>query len=726
MGYCRTGSRTFAPMRCASCQRESPADDVLCAACGMRLVLRCARCGRSNPVEHRFCGGCGRRLALDVTAGRDPRSHTPLHLVQRILTTRSALEGERKQVTVLFADVEGSLEVAERLELEAWHRILDRFFRILGAGVSAFDGTINQFTGDGIMALFGAPLAHEDHAERACHAALRLAGDLRDFARDVREQHDVDFGVRMGLNSGEVVVGKIGDDLRMDYTAQGHTVGVAARLQEIAAAGQIVISDETAALVRDLFVVDAIGELHVKGLRTPVRAHVLRAVGPLRTRLEVSRGRGLTGFVGRDDEMAILEAALGATLEGRGVAVGVVGAAGVGKSRLCQEFVERCRARSIPVIEAHCLSHARNAPLGVLRDLLRDALSVGRDADPELARDRIARGLVELDPALRDAVPLAQDVMAVPDPRSPEPAADPAAKEEALATLLRLLLRARGARGAFVVHLDDAHWIDLHSERLFARVVDVASTTRALLLLNFRPEFHAPWMERSFYRQVPVAPLGESATCQMITSLLGDDPSVAGLGELIRDRTQGNPFFIEEVVRALDASGAVAGERGSYRWTRATRELGVPATVQSLLAARVDGLAERDKLVLQSASVIGKRFSRPVLARVAGLPAVEITASLAALERAEFVHAETESDYAFRHPLTQEVAYASQLLDGRITLHAAVARALEDVFADRLGEHAGVIAHHWEQAQKPAQAYRWRRLAALRVTRIQPRRPQQR
>ncbi len=368
--------------------------------------------------------------------------------MQRILTTRAALEGERKQVTVLFADVQGSLELAERLGPEEWHGLLDRFFRILGEGVSAFEGTINQFTGDGIMALFGAPLAHEDHAQRACHAALRLADALRGFASAVRERHGVELGVRLGLNSGEVVVGKIGDGLRMDYTAQGHTLGVAACLHEIAAPGEVAIGDATAALVVGLFVLDEIGEVQIRGLREPVRAYAVRGSGPLRTRLDVSRRRGLTGFVGRDDAMAMLEAALRRTLDGRGVAVGVDGAAGVGKSRLCQELVERCRARSIPVIEAHCLSHARNAPLGVVRDLLRDALRVAPDQDPEVARETIARGLVELDPALRDAVPLARDLMAVPDPHAPPPPVDPAEREEAVAHLLRRLLRARGARSA--------------------------------------------------------------------------------------------------------------------------------------------------------------------------------------------------------------------------------------------------------------------------------------
>ena len=406
--------------------------------------------------------------------------------------------------------------------------------------------------------------------------------------------------------------------------------------------------------------------------------------------------------------------------------MGVVGAAGVGKSRLCQEFVERCRSRSLPVVEVHCLSHARTAPLGVLRELLRGALGVNQDAEPDLARERISERLVALDPSLVDALPLAHDLLAVSDPSSAEPAGDPLAQERAVAGLLRRLLRARGAAGAFVVHLDDAHWIDPQSERLLAELADVASTTRALLLLNFRPEFHAAWMGRSYYQQLSVAPLGREATREMISDLLGHDPSVVELRELIRERTQGNPFFIEEVVHALAASGALAGERGAYRRTSSAADLDVPATVQSLLAARVDALADSDKLVLQTAAVIGKRFSGLILRSIVGLPTGEVDRSLAMLEHVEFIRGETESEYVFRHPLTQEVAYGSQLLEQRIALHAAVARALEEVFAERLGECAALIAHHWEQARRPGQARRWRRLATLRVTRIQPRRPPRR
>ncbi len=680
----------------------------------------------------KFCDGCGVLLAPPGAAGPGParfavpESYTPKHLAEKILTSKSALEGERKQVTVLFADLKGSMELLADRDPEEARKILDPVLERMMEAVHRYEGTVNQVMGDGVMALFGAPLAHEDHAVRACYAALRMQESVKRYAVERQRVEDIPIHVRIGLHSGEVVVRSIGSDLHMDYTAVGQTTHLAARMEQAALPGSILVTADTMRLAEGFVTVKSLGPLAIKGLSEGVDAYEVIGAGTARTRFQAAGARGLTRFVGRGDELTALDAGLRRALEGHGLAMGVVGAAGVGKSRLCQEFVERCRSRSLPVVEVHCLSHARTAPLGVLRELLRGALGVNQDAEPDLARERISERLVALDPSLVDALPLAHDLLAVSDPSSAEPAGDPLAQERAVAGLLRRLLRARGAAGAFVVHLDDAHWIDPQSERLLAELADVASTTRALLLLNFRPEFHAAWMGRSYYQQLSVAPLGREATREMISDLLGHDPSVVELRELIRERTQGNPFFIEEVVHALAASGALAGERGAYRRTSSAADLDVPATVQSLLAARVDALADSDKLVLQTAAVIGKRFSELILRSIVGLPTGEVDRSLAMLEHVEFIRGETESEYVFRHPLTQEVAYGSQLLEQRIALHAAVARALEEVFAERLGECAALIAHHWEQARRPGQARRWRRLATLRVTRIQPRRPPRR
>src|SRR5213079_100140 len=351
--------------------------------------MRCPSCAYEKLADSRFCAQCGVPLGRDPARVPDPRAYTPRHLAEKILSHRSALHGERKQVTVLFADVKGSMDLAEQVDPETWHRILDRFFGILAEGVHRFEGTVNQFTGDGIMALFGAPIAHEDHAQRACWAALHLRDEVRRYADELRTARGFNFAVRMGLNSGEVVVGRIGDDLRMDYTALGHTVGLAQRMEQLAEPGKPLLTERTAKLVTGFFSVRDLGPSRVKGMTEPIRLYELEGAGRLRTRFDVSRARGLSRFVGRAPEMAALEASLEHALAGEGQIVGVVGEPGVGKSRLCHEFAERCRARGIPFIEAHAVAHGKTIPLLPWMELMRNAFGVTEQDGDDMARQKI-------------------------------------------------------------------------------------------------------------------------------------------------------------------------------------------------------------------------------------------------------------------------------------------------------------------------------------------------
>jgi len=664
----------------------------------------------------------------------DPRDYTPKHLAEKILASRAALEGERKQVTVLFADVKGSMELAEQVEPEEWHAILDRFFHILTDGVHRFEGTVNQYTGDGIMALFGAPLAHEDHAQRACYAALHLRDELRRCADELRLQRELSFSIRMGLNSGEVVVGKIGDDLRMDYTAQGHTVGLAARIEQLAEPGTVFLSAHTAALVSGYFTLRDLGPAHIKGMRDPIGVFALEGVGALRTRLDVSRARGFSRLVGRADEMAALELALKQAFDGRGQVVGIVGEPGVGKSRLCFEFLERCRARGLPVYEAHCPAHGKTLPFLPVMQLLRSYFGI-TDADgDDAARKKIAGTLVLLDPAFQEVLPLVFDALAVPDPQRPAPRIDPEARQRQLFAFVRRLLQQR-QRDAAILLLDDAHWIDPVSDAFMAQLADAVPGTHCLLVLNFRPEYRAPWMGKSSYQQLPLYPLGPEAAAQLLGELLGSDPSVEALATRITERTGGNPFFIEEVVRALVEAGRLTGAKGTYRLAAPVDKITIPATVTAVLAARIDRLAEREKAVLQTAAVIGKEFTEPVLQWVVGayvgmpvagteptgahpthpVTGAELAAALEALTSAEFLYPQAlypVAEYAFKHPLTQEVAYHAQLGDRRRRIHAEVARALEALSATKLDEQAALLAYHWEAADEPLTAAEWHRRAA--------------
>ena len=352
-------------MECPGCHYENPDDSRFCGECGSSLMceVKCATCGQSNTGGQKFCNRCGNRLGESAApAERDPRAYTPKHLAEKILQSKSALEGERKQVTVLFADVKGSMELAERMDPEEWSTIMSRFFQILSQGVERFEGFVDKFTGDGIMALFGAPIAHEDHAQRACYAALHLRDEIRRYADALRLSQGIDFSVRLGINSGDVVVGRIGDDLRMDYTAQGYTVGMAQRMEQLAAAHSVCLSEATAKLVSGYVALRDLGVSTVKGVSDPLRVYELKGMGALRTRLDVSRARGFSKFVGRADEMATITAALDRVMYGNGLAIGVVAEAGTGKSRLCFEFAERCRARGLLVREGHAIAHGKAVP----------------------------------------------------------------------------------------------------------------------------------------------------------------------------------------------------------------------------------------------------------------------------------------------------------------------------------------------------------------------------
>jgi class 3 adenylate cyclase len=707
-------------VKCPACGFENPGGGKFCGNCASSLKLRCSTCGFDNPPGFKFCGGCANPLAAKAGIGpavpaRDLRSYTPRHLAEKILISRSAIEGERKQVTVLFADIERSMELAEQVDAEQWHRILDRFFAVLADGIHRFEGTINQFTGDGVMALFGAPIAHEDHARRACFSALHLSEALRPYAEELKRTLGLGFSVRIGLNSGEVVVGSIGDDLRMDYTAQGHTVGLAARMEQLAGPDRTYLTEHTASLVSGFFTLRDLGRFELKGVREPLRVYELEGPGPIRTRLEASRARGFARFVGREEELKVLEATLARSLEGTGQVVGIVGEAGVGKSRLCWELAERCRARGLRFLEAHAPSHGKMIPLLPWIELYRSDFGIAKDDDDETARDKIAGRMLRLDESLAESLPIFFEFLGIPEPARPSPPMDPEARQRRLLEITQRLALARSRREPTVVLFEDLHWTDGASEAFLAAMIDVLPQTRTFVVVTFRPEYRAPWMQRSCYHQLSLRPLGAAAIAELLEGLLGRDPSLAGLGERIRERAGGNPFFVEEVVRSLIEGGVLDGARGALRLTRPVERFEIPASVQSILAARIDRLGESEKTVLQIAAVIGGSFSESVLAEVAEREGEDLRSALRELVASELVYQEglyPVAEYAFKHPLTQEVAYRSQLAERRASIHGRVASAILRIHADRLDEHAALLAHHVEAAGNKLEAAKWNRRAA--------------
>jgi class 3 adenylate cyclase/tetratricopeptide (TPR) repeat protein len=642
------------------------------------------------------------------------------------VTGTSIDDGERKQVTVLFADVMGSMDLAEGRDPEQWRQIMQGFFSILADEVRRCEGTVDKFTGDGIMAVFGAPIAHEDHARRACYAALRMLDDIAEYAGELRRKHGLNFSVRIGINSGEVIAGAIGDEGDGTYTAIGHTVGLAQRMEALAEPGKAYLTEDAAELARGFFELKDLGEFEIKGASRPVRVFELAGVGSARSRLDLSRERGFSRFVGREEEMAMLEAALESARVGAGAAIGVVAEPGVGKSRLYHEFAERARAGGVEVFEAQAQSHGREIPFMPVLQMLRAYFGIA-DNDPErIVREKIAGRALLLDPGFADELPFLFDFLGVPDPDRPLPQLSAEARQRALRGVVCKLVRAPNRREPAITVIEDLHWMDGGSESLLGELLASLEGTKTLALVNFRPEYEPDWTAQlGCYREIELAPLGPADTSELLRDLAGADPSLDGLAELIHERTAGNPFFIEEIVRALAEGGNLEGERGAYRLVRPVDDAGVPASVQTVLAARIDRLGPEAKRVLQSASVAGKEVGERTLLLVAGLADGEqAEGTLRELIEAGFLYElelYPERVLAFRHPLTREVAYGSQLAAQRAATHAATARALIELNPERHDELAALIASHMESGEETLEAARWSARAAYWAGHSQPR-----
>jgi class 3 adenylate cyclase/tetratricopeptide (TPR) repeat protein len=625
-------------------------------------------------------------------------------------------DGERKQVTVLFADVMGSMDLAEGRDPEQWRQIMQGFFSILSDEVRRCEGTVDKFTGDGIMAVFGAPIAHEDHARRACYAALRMLDDISEYAGELRRKHGLNFSVRIGINSGEVVAGAIGGEGDGTYTAIGHTVGLAQRMEALAEPGKAYLTEDAAELAHGFFELRDLGQFEIKGASRPVGVFELEGVGAARSRLDLSRERGFSRFVGREEEMATLEAAMQGAREGEGAAIGVVAEPGVGKSRLYHEFAERTRTSGVEVFEAQAQSHGREIPFMPVLQMLRAYFGIA-DADPErIVREKIAGRALLLDPRFADDLPFLFDFLGVPDPDRPLPQLSPEVRQRTLRGIVCRLVQAPNRRDPIIIVVEDLHWMDEGSESLLGDLLDALEGTQTLALVNFRPEYEPSWTAPPGYREIELTPLRPADTRELLRDLAGEDDSLDGLADLLHERTAGNPFFVEEIVRSLAESGMLDGERGAYRLVRPIDDTGVPASVQTVLAARIDRLGPEAKRLLQAASVAGKEVGERTLLPVAGIADPEqAEGALRELIEAGFLYElelYPERVLAFRHPLTREVAYGTQLAAQRAATHVATARALIELNPERHDELAALIASHMESGGETLEAARWSARAA--------------
>ncbi len=695
-------------MQCPRCQHENPLQAKFCLECGTRLAVKCMQCGTELPAGAKFCLECAHPVAGPPSVElrfASPESYTPRHLAERILTSKSALEGERKLVTVLFADLKGSMELLADRDPEEARKILDPVLERVMEAVHRYEGTVNQVMGDGIMALFGAPLAHEDHAVRACYAALRMQESVKRYANETRRTHGVEVEIRVGLNSGEVVVRSIGSDLRMDYTAVGQTTHLAARMEQMASPGTIRLTADTLRMAEGYVEVKPLGPIPVKGLAEPVEVYELTGAGLARTRLQAAAIRGLTRFVGRDAEVEHLRRVLARTGDGHGQVVAIVGEAGVGKSRLVYEFTQSHRVQDWLVLEAASVSYGKATSYLPVIDLLKGHFKIGDRDDHREMRAKVLGRVLGLDRALEPLLPPLLALLDVPVEDPAWQALDPPQRRQrTLDAVKRLLLRESQVQPLLVV-FEDLHWIDGETQALLDSLVESLGSARLLLLVTYRPEYEHRWGSKTSYSQLRLDSLPVESTVELLNALLGADPGLERLKQMLVKR--GNPFFLEETVRTLVETGALAGERGAYRLTRPVEALQVPATVQTILAARIDRLPVEEKQVLQAAAVIGKDVPSAILQAIADQPEEALRRGLAHLQEAEFLYEARlfpDLEYTFKHALTHEVTYGSLLGDRRRQLHAQIVGAMERLYPDRLPEYVERLGHHalrgevWEKA----------------------------
>jgi class 3 adenylate cyclase/tetratricopeptide (TPR) repeat protein len=639
--------------------------------------------------------------------GQAPFAYTPSHLAEKILTSRPTLEGERKQVTVLFADLKGSTELIRDLDPEAAQHVLDPALHHMMDAVHRYEGTVNQVLGDGIMALFGAPIAHEDHALRACYAALAMQTDLRRYAEEVRRSHGLEMQARVGLNSGEVVVRAIDSSLHMDYSAVGQTTHLAARMEQLATPGSIRLTAATLRLAEGLVQVNALGQFPVKGLTETIEVFELVGASTIRGRLQASAVRGLTRFVGRQQELTALQQALQQAGAGHGQVVVLVGEAGVGKSRLVYEFVHSYHTQGWSVLESTSVSYGKARPYLPVIDLLKRYCRIDDGDDVRTIRAKVTGQVLTLDETLQDTLPALLALLDVIPDDNPFLRLDPPQRRRrTLDGLKRVFLR-EGQEQPLLLVFEDLHWMDAETQALLDSLVESLPTARLLLLVNYRPEYQHGWGSKTYYTQLRLDPLPLASAEEFLAALLGDDSSLESLKQLLIARTDGNPFFLEEGVRTLVEIGVLGGEPGAYCLAQALPTIQVPATVQAVLAARIDRLPPEEKRLLQTAAVVGTEVPLPLLYALADMPKDRLHRGLTHLQAAEFLyetHLFPERAYTFKHALTHEVAYGGLLQARRRVLHARIVEILEGLAGDWGTEQVERLAYHalrgevWDKA----------------------------
>jgi class 3 adenylate cyclase/tetratricopeptide (TPR) repeat protein len=717
-------------MKCPKCKTENSDERKFCHECGAKLLLVCPHCGSENLPGDKFCGECGYNLTLPSEPSLKDLSfdekldkiqrYLPKGLTEKILSQRNKIEGERKQVTVMFCDMEGFTPLVEGLGPEEAYSIMDQVYEVLIHKVHDYEGTVNEMTGDGIMALFGAPIALEDAPQRAIHSALAIHREMAKFSDKMKKERKAipPFRMRIGINTGPVVVGTLGNDLRVEFKAVGDTVNLASRMEGLAEPGATFVTEDTFKLTEGFFRFEALGEREIKGKEEPVNVYRVIAPSTRRTRFDVSAERGLTPFVGRERELELLFDGFERSKEGKGQAFSIISEAGVGKSRLLYEFRKTVSNEDVTFLEGKCLSYSRGVSYHPVIDILKANFDIQEGDGNSEIREKVKKGIKLLEVDESSTLPYFLELLSVKDSGIDKIMMSPEGrKDRIIDALKRIVLKGSEIR-PLIMAIEDLHWSDSSSEESLKELLDHIAGARVFLLFTYRPEFVHTWGAKSYHSQVNLNRLSNRESLSMMTHLLGTEDFDKDLEELVLEKTEGVPFFIEEFIRSLRDLNIIEREDNRYHLAKDIQKVIIPSTVQDMIMARVDSLPEGAKEMLQTGSVIEREFSYELIKQVTGLPEKELLSRLSALKDAELLYERgiyPHSTYIFKHSLTQEVVYNSILTKRRKKLHEDIGNAIEQLYQDNIDAYYGILAEHFIDSENYEKGAAYSKLASKRA-----------
>jgi class 3 adenylate cyclase/tetratricopeptide (TPR) repeat protein len=733
-------------MKCLKCQTENKEGAKFCLECGHRFEIKCPQCGRSVPLGAKFCDECGHALSFPSKPApkelsfdeklRKIQKYLPSGLTEKILSQREKIEGERRQVTVMFADMQGFTPLVEKLGPEKAYSVMDQVYEILIHKVHDYEGTVNEMTGDGIMALFGAPIALEDAPQRAIRSALAIHREITRFNDRMKQRYSppplvgegegggerkaewAPIRMRIGIHTGPVVVGTLGNDLRVEFKAVGDTVNLASRMEGLAEPGTTYVTDDTFKLTEGFFRFEAMGEKEIKGKEKPVKVYQVIAPSSRRTRFDVSAERGLTPFVGRERELELLLDGLERVKEGRGQAFSIMGEAGVGKSRLLYEFRKVITNEDVTFLEGKCLSYGRGTAYHPLIDILKSNFNVREDDGDFEIQDKVKRGLKVLKAEQGSTLPYLLELLSVKDSGIDRISMSPEGKRDQIIEALKKIALKGSEIRPLVMATEDLHWIDKSSEDALKYLLESIPGARVMLIFTYRPEFVHTWGGRSYHNQVTLNRLSNRESLFMAAHLLGTQEIDKDLEKLILEKTEGVPFFIEELLKSLKDLKIIERKDGKYQLANDVKAVAIPSTIQDMIMARVDSLPDATRTVLQTGSVIEREFTYDLIKLVTGLPEKQLLTHLSALKDSELIYERgiyPQTSYIFRHALTREVVHDSILGKKKKELHEEIGKGIEELYGDSLAEHSGVLAEHFFVSENYAKAAEYLRMAGRKA-----------